>query len=57
MDAGGDWRAQLQPERRSKIVNKMYAHSLFQFVLSNPPHPHPPPPSHFNQTHILHSEY
>ncbi|XP_021320025.1 uncharacterized protein LOC110436815 isoform X2 [Sorghum bicolor] len=23
MDAGGDWRAQLQPERRSKIVNKI----------------------------------
>jgi hypothetical protein len=23
--AGGDWRAQLQPEARSRIVNKMYA--------------------------------
>jgi PAX-interacting protein 1 len=26
--AGGDWRTQLQPEARSRIVKKMYAHPL-----------------------------
>jgi hypothetical protein len=35
--AGGDWRNQLQPEARSRIVNKMCVHSLFL------PFPSPPP--------------
>ena len=29
MDAGDDWRAQLQPAACGRIVNKMYAHSPF----------------------------
>lgn len=33
--AGGDWRTQMQPEARSRIANKMCAHSLhFPFLLS-----------------------
>ena len=27
--AGGDWRTQLQPEERNRIVNKMYVLSIF----------------------------
>ena len=35
--AGGDWRAQLQPEARSNIVNKMYVRDLIDLLspLSN----------------------
>jgi hypothetical protein len=38
--AGGDWRAQLQPEERSRIVNEMYGLQSIRFASLFPPSNH-----------------